>query len=84
MQTISAKYTVSQDVLVEQGIIGYRRPHYEESLRDSHGRTVSLSLFGHAVENLKNRKIPGFIMKRVENMDGMINRGVSFSTSFCT
>ncbi len=74
----------SQDVLVEQGIIGYRRPHHDNHVCDSHGRTVILSLSGHAVENLKNRKIPGFIMKRVENMDGMVNRGVNYSTSFCT
>jgi len=74
----------SQDVLIKQGIIGYRRPHHDNHVRDSHGRTVELSLSGHAVENLKNRKIPGLIMKRVGNMDGMVNRGVSFPTSFCT
>jgi hypothetical protein len=74
----------SQDVLVKQGIIGYRRPHCEDYLRDSHGRTVELSLSGHAVDNLKSRRIPGFIMKRVENMDGIADRMVSFPTSFCT
>jgi len=37
-----------------------------------------------ANENLKSRRIPGFIMKRVENMDEMVNRGVNYSTSFCT